>query len=53
MFQVKAFNRHTDEVIMESDTFDTLREAGEMLSSVGHGENYYALLFRLQVQEVF
>jgi hypothetical protein len=52
MFQVKVFDRKTDEVIMETDSFDTLAEGADYLRSVGHGENYYALMFRLEVQEV-
>lgn len=48
MFQVKVFSRHTGEVIMETESFDTLREGADYLNSVGHGENYYAIMYRLE-----
>ena len=47
MYQVKVYNRRTSEVIMESDTFSTMAEADELLSSVGQGEGYYSILFKL------
>jgi hypothetical protein len=47
MYQVKVYNRQTSEVIMESDTFSTMAEADELLSSVGQGEGYYSILFKL------
>lgn len=47
MYQVKVFNRQTNEVIMESDVFDTLAEADEMLKRVGSGEGYYSIVFKL------
>jgi hypothetical protein len=47
MYQVKVFDRQTNEVIMESDTFSTLAEADEMLARVGSGEGYYSIVFKL------
>jgi len=47
MYQVKVFNRQTNEVIMESDVFDTMAEADVMLRSVGSGEGYYSIVFKL------
>jgi hypothetical protein len=47
MFQVKVYNRSTSEVIMESDTFSTMAEADEMLRSIGQGEGYYSIVFKL------
>ena len=47
MFQVKVFNRSTSEVIMESDVFDTMTEADDMLRRVGSGEGYYSIVFKL------
>jgi hypothetical protein len=47
MYQVKVYNRQTSEVVMESDTFSTLAEADEMLRSIGQGEGYYSIVFKL------
>jgi hypothetical protein len=47
MYQVKVFNRRTSEVIMESDTFQTMAEADALLASVGSGEGYYSIVFKL------
>ena len=47
MYQVKVYNRQTNEVIMESDTFQTLPEADAMLSRIGSGEGYYSIVFKL------
>ena len=47
MYQVKVFNRQTSEVIMESDTFSTLAEADALVASVGQGEGYYSIVFKL------
>jgi hypothetical protein len=47
MYQVKVFNRQTDELIMESDVFDTMAEADKMLFRVGSGEGYYSIVFKL------
>jgi hypothetical protein len=47
MYQVKVFNRSTSEVIMESDTFQTMAEADALLASVGSGEGYYSIVFKL------
>ena len=47
MYQVKVYNRQTSEVIMESDTFSTMAEADEMLKSIGQGEGYYSIVFKL------
>lgn len=47
MYQVKVFNRQTNEVIMESDTFSTMAEADVMLKSIGQGEGYYSIVFKL------
>jgi len=47
MYQVKVYNRQTSEVIMESDTFQTLPEADAMLATVGSGEGYYSIVFKL------
>lgn len=47
MYQVKVFNRQTSEVIMESDTFSTMAEADDMVRSIGQGEGYYSIVFKL------
>jgi len=47
MYQVKVFNRQNGDVIMESDTFSTLAEADELVRSVGQGEGYYSIVFKL------
>ena len=47
MYQVKVYNRQTSEVIMESDTFSTLAEADALVASVGQGEGYYSIVFKL------
>lgn len=47
MYQVKVHNRQDGSVIMESDVFSTLAEADEMLTSVGSGESYYSIVFKL------
>ena len=47
MYQVKVYNRQTNEVIMESETFSTLPEADAMLASVGSGEGYYSIIYKL------
>lgn len=47
MYQVKVYNRQTNEVIMESDTFSTLAEADKMLFNVGSGEGYYSVIYKL------
>jgi hypothetical protein len=47
MYQVKVYNRQTNEVIMESDTFQTLPEADAMLARIGSGEGYYSIVFKL------
>ena len=46
MYQVQVFNRQDGSVIMESEMFDTLAEADEMLFRVGSGEGYYSLVFK-------
>lgn len=48
MFQIKTFSRQTDEIIMESESFPNLREAQEMMNSIGQGEGYYSILYRLE-----
>jgi hypothetical protein len=47
MYQVKVLSRDTGEVIMESDTFDTMAEADAMLASIGSGEYFYSIVFKL------
>tara|TARA_R110000868_G_scaffold382911_1_gene649587 strand:- start:107 stop:289 length:183 start_codon:yes stop_codon:yes gene_type:complete len=47
MYQVKVYNRSTSEVIMESDTFDSLDEADKLLFSIGQGEGYYSITYKL------
>lgn len=47
MYQVKVYNRSTSEVIMESDTFDSLEDADKLLFSIGQGEGYYSIVFKL------
>ena len=47
MYQVKVFNRQDGSVIMESDTFSTMAEADEMVRSIGQGEGYYSMVFKL------
>ena len=47
MYQVKVMNRQNGEVIMESDTFSTMAEADELVRSVGQGEGYYSMVFKL------
>jgi hypothetical protein len=47
MYQVKVHNRQDGSVIMESDTFSTLAEADELVVSVGSGEGYYSIVYKL------
>ena len=47
MYQAQTFNRRTNELLMESDTFDTLAKADEFVSSVGQGEGFYTVIFKL------
>ena len=47
MYQVKVFNRQDGSVIMESDVFSTLADADVMLASIGSGEGYYSIVFKL------
>ena len=47
MYQVKVFNRQDGSVIMESDTFDTMAEADALFATVGSGEGYYSIVFKL------
>ena len=47
MYQVKVMNRTDGSVIMESDVFDTMAQADEMLSRIGSGEGYYSMVFKL------
>ena len=47
MYQVQVHNRQTGEVIMESDVFSTLAEADAMVASVGSGEGYYTIVYKL------
>ena len=39
--------RRDGAVIMESDVFSTLAEADVMLATVGSGEGYYSIVFKL------
>lgn len=48
MYQVQAFNRKTQELLMESDTFKTLEDAKEFQQSVGTGEGFFSTIFRLE-----
>lgn len=47
MYQVQVMNRQDGSVIMESDIFSTLSEADELVRSVGQGEGYYTMVFKL------
>lgn len=47
MYQVKVFSRQDGSVIMESDIFETMEEATELVSRVGSGEGYYSLILKL------
>ena len=47
MYQVKVYARFDGALIMESDVFDTLAQADEMLASIGSGEGYYSVVFKL------
>jgi hypothetical protein len=47
MYQVKVYNRQDGSIIMESDVFSTMAEADELLASVGSGEGYYSIVFKL------
>jgi hypothetical protein len=47
MYQVKVMDRKDGSVIMESDVFSTLAEADVMLASIGSGEGYYSMVFKL------
>ena len=47
MYQVQVMNRQDGSVIMESDIFSTLAEADELVRSVGQGEGYYTMVFKL------
>lgn len=47
MYQAQVFNRKTKELLMESDTFDTLDKADNFVSNVGQGEGFYTVIFKL------
>lgn len=47
MYQVKVFSRLDGSVVMESDVFDTMAEADDMLRRVGSGEGYYSLVLKV------
>ena len=47
MYQVKVMNRQNGEVNLESDTFTTMAVADELVRSVGQGEGYYSMVFKL------
>lgn len=47
MYQVKVFNRQDGSTIMESDVFSTLADADKMIASIGSGEGYYSIVFKL------
>jgi hypothetical protein len=47
MYQVKVYNRQDGSLIMESDVFDNMAQADEMLRSVGSGEGYYSIVYKL------
>jgi hypothetical protein len=47
MYQVQVHNRQDGSVIMESDVFSTMAEADELLVSVGSGEGYYSIVYKL------
>lgn len=47
MYQVKTYDRMTNDVIMESDTFDSLAKADELLFGIGQGEGYYSIVVKL------
>jgi hypothetical protein len=48
MYQVRAYNRRDNLPIMESETFDSLFEAEQMLHAIGKGENYYSIIYKLE-----
>ena len=48
MYQVRTYNRQTNEAIMVSDTFDFISEADEAVISIGQGEGYYSTIFKLE-----
>ena len=47
MYQVQVHNRQNGSVIMESDIFSTLAEADALVASVGSGEGYYTIVYKL------
>lgn len=47
MYQAQVFNRKTNELLMESDTFNSLPEADAFVQSVGRGEGFYTTIFKL------
>jgi hypothetical protein len=47
MYQVKVYDRLDGSLIMESDVFDNMAQADEMLARVGSGEGYYSMVFKL------
>jgi hypothetical protein len=47
MYQVKVYSRLDGSLIMESDVFDNMAQADEMLARVGSGEGYYSMVFKL------
>lgn len=47
MYQVKVFSRLDNSAVMESDVFDTMAEADDMLKRIGNGESYYSIVFKL------
>jgi hypothetical protein len=48
MYQVKVYNRQTEELIMESDVFETIEEAKDMMFRVGSGEGYYSVIYIME-----
>ena len=47
MYQAQTFNRRTNELLMESDTFETLDEATDFIQNIGRGEGFYTTIFKL------
>jgi hypothetical protein len=47
VYQVKVFEKATHKIIMESEIFSTRKNANELFRSIGSGENYYTIIFRL------
>jgi hypothetical protein len=47
MYQVKVFDRQTHELVMESEIYDSLRQADSLIKNLGICEDFYAIALRL------